>query len=438
MNLLKDDIKKLYLRYFFPTVSGALVTSIYILFDTIFIGQGVGGDGLAALNIVLPIYSLVFGIGYLLGIGGSTVLGIERGRNNEKKAIKIFSLSVISSIIISILLGVILKVFLRPISYFLGATDLTMELIIKYMNVVICAIPSFMIGATLQGFIRVDKAPKRAMVATITGGLINIVLDYIFVFPMNMGMFGAALATGLSYTLSALILCTHFLSKSNTLKIDFNCFKFDYFRRIIKNGIPSLFVEISSGVVIFLFNLQLLRLIGEVGITAYSIISNTALIIVSIMNGVCQTIQPIVSVNFGAKEYKRTAELKKVALVTALIIGAISAFIGFLFPDVLISVFVKPTDEIRMIATRAIYIYFTAFFLMGANMVISGYFQAIERSRMAIFISVLRGLILVSIFIFILPIIFGVDGIWFSVPLAELLVFIFAMTTSVRMLNKIV
>lgn len=436
MDLLKDDVKKLYLKYFFPTVGAALVTSIYILFDTIFIGQGVGGDGLAALNIVLPIYSFVFGIGYLIGIGGSTVLGIERGREHERKAKDIFSLSTALSIIAALVFFIIGKFFMDDIAYVLGATDLTINLIEEYMDIVAWGFIPFTIGSTLQGFVRVDKNPQKAMIATITGGVLNIILDYIFVFPLNMGMYGAGLATVISYTISTFILLSHFISKRNTLKITYKCFKIEYFERIIKNGIPSFFIEMSSGIIIFLFNMQLLKFVGETGITAYSIISNTAIIFVSITNGICQTIQPLVSVNVGAKKYSRALELRKIALYVAVSFGIVATIIGFLFPEYLINIFVTPTDEIKEIAIIAIRIYFIAFCIMGANMVLGGYFQSIEMPKVAILIALLRGLVIVAILVFVLPYIFGVNGIWMSVPLTEVITLIIAIFISKKTLKE--
>lgn len=436
MNILKDDVKKLYLKYFFPTVGAALVTSIYILFDTIFIGQGVGAEGLAALNIVLPIYSIVFGTGYLLGIGGSTVLGIERGRGHEKKAHKIFTLSIIMAVASALMFFIIGKLFMDDIAYILGATDVTIELIREYMDVVAWGFIPFTIGSALQGFVRVDKSPKRAMVATITGGVINVILDYIFVMPLNMGMFGAGLATVLSYTISTTILLSHFISRNNTLKLNFDCFNKKGLTRIIKTGIPSFFIEVSMGIIIFLFNIQLLKFIGEVGVTAYSIISNTAIIAISITNGICQTIQPLVSINVGAKQYSRAMDLRKIALGVAIIFGVIYAFIGFMFPETLVRIFVTPTEEILSIAVVAIRIYFVAFFFMGANIVMGGYFQAIEMPNIAILISLLRGLLLIAVFVYVLPMILGVDGIWVSVPLTEFITMIIAVIISKKTLKE--
>ena len=175
-----------------------------------------------------------------------------------------------------------------------------------------------------------------------------------------------------------------------------------------------------------------MKFIGETGVTAYSIISNTAIIFISISNGICQTIQPIVSVNIGAKKYKRAMEFRKIAFYVAIIFGLTATILGFLFPEELIKVFVTPTEEIKQIAVVAIRMYFTAFIIMGANMVLAGYFQAIEMPKVAIIISSLRGLIVVGILIFVLPCFLGVSGIWLSVPITELITFIVAIYISNR------
>ena len=436
MDILKDDVKKLYLKYFFPTVGSALITSIYILFDTIFIGQGVGANGLAALNIILPIYSVIFGIGYALGIGGSTVMAIERGRGHKEKADQVATLAIIIGFLSSIILVLILVLFIEDIAYMLGATEVTIELIKEYMSIINFGTIPFILGATMQGLVRADGVPKRAMVATITGGVLNIILDYIFVMPLGMGMFGAALATFISYCVSSTLVITHLLSKKNNIKLNKNCFKFNYLTRIIKCGIPSFFIEMSAGIVIYLFNTQLLKYVGNVGITAYSIISNSAMIVTSILNGICQTIQPLVSTNIGAKKLDRALALRKIALTVGTVFGVVYAFIGFLFPEVLINIFVTPTEEILNIAIIAIRIYFCSFFVLGANMVIGGFFQAIEMPKVAILISVIRGLVLISIFVFLLPALFGINGIWMSVPLTEALTLILTLYLSRKILKQ--
>ena len=424
MNLLKDNVYKLYFKYFFPTMCAALSTSIYILFDTIFIGQGVGSLGLTALNIALPIYSIYFGTGLLIGIGGSTLMSIEKGREREDKAQKIFTLSFVFGLILAIIYTIVGFVFLEEIAVILGATKEVLPLVKEYMIVVVFGTIPFVMGSILASFIRADKAPKEAMFAVIFSGVLNIILDYIFVFPLKMGMKGAAIATVFSYTISFLILLTHLLSKNNTLKFKSGFYKLTNVIRIIKCGLPSLFIEVSLGFVIFIFNIQILKIIGDDGVTAYSIISNTGIIAVALFNGISQTIQPLVSINVGANLKDRALIFRKLGLVTALIIGVAFFILCILFPEQIVRVFVKPSKDVLSIAINSIRIYSTAFIIMGVNMVTGAYFQSIELAKESFIIAFSRGLLFVSICVFILPIFFGINGVWISVPIGEVLTLI--------------
>lgn len=421
MNLLKDDVRKLYFKYFFPTMCAALSTSVYILFDTIFIGQGVGSKGLTALNISLPIYSIYFGTGLLIGIGGSTLMSIEKGRGREDKANKIFTLSFMIGIILAIIYFIVGFVFLEKIALILGATKEIIPYVKEYMIVVVVGTIPFVMGSVMAPFIRADKAPKKAMFAVIFSGFLNIILDYIFVFPLNMGMRGAAIATVFSYTISCLILLTHLLSKNNTLRFKKNFYKLSYINRIIKCGLPSLFIEVSLGFVIFIFNIQILKIIGDDGVTAYSIISNTGIIAVALFNGISQTIQPLVSINIGANLKERAIKLRNLGLSTALIIGVSFFILCIVFPEQIVRIFVKPSNEVLSIAINSIRIYSAAFIVMGINMVSGAYFQSIELAKESFIIAFCRGLLFVSISVFILPLFWGINGVWLSVPIGELL-----------------
>lgn len=424
MNLLKDDIKKLYFGYFFPTMCAALSTSIYILFDTIFIGQGVGSKGLTALNIVLPIYSVYFGTGLLVGIGGSTLMSIQRGKGNQDKSNKIFTLSFVLGLILAIIYFIIGFVFLEEIARLLGATDEVMPFVKEYMIVVVIGTIPFVMGSVMAPFVRSDKAPKKVMFAVIFSGFLNIVLDYVFVFPLDMGMGGAAIATVFSYTVSCLILLTHLLSKNNTLRFKKDFYKLSYIKRIIKCGLPSLFIEVSVGFVVFIFNIQILKIIGEDGVTAYSIISNTGIIAVALFNGISQTIQPLISINMGASLNERADKLKKLAICTALVIGIVFFIICIIFPEQIVGIFVKPSNEVLAIAINSIRIYSIAFIIMGVNMVSGAYFQSIELAKESFIIAFCRGLLFVSISVFILPIFLGINGVWISVPIGEIITLI--------------
>lgn len=424
MNLLKDNVVKLYFKYFFPTMCAALSTSVYILFDTIFIGQGVGSKGLTALNISLPIYSIYFGTGLLIGIGGSTLMSIEKGRERLDKANKIFTLSFILGLILATIYCIIGFVFLEEIALVLGATKEIMPFVKEYMVVVVIGTIPFVMGSVMAPFIRADKAPKKAMFAVIFSGFLNVILDYIFVFPLDMGMRGAAIATVFSYTISCLILLTHLLSKNNTLRFKKDFYKLSYITRIFKCGLPSLFIEVSLGFVIFIFNIQILKIIGDDGVTAYSIISNTGIIAVALFNGISQTIQPLISINMGANLKERATRLRNLGLFTALVIGVAFFILCIIFPESIVRIFVKPTDTVLAIAINSIRIYSIAFIIMGINMVSGSYFQSIELAKESFIIAFCRGLLFVSICVFILPLFIGINGVWLSVPIGELLTLI--------------
>ncbi|MBX9136807.1 MULTISPECIES: MATE family efflux transporter [unclassified Clostridium] len=424
MNLLKDNVVKLYFKYFFPTMCAALSTSVYILFDTIFIGQGVGSKGLTALNISLPIYSIYFGTGLLIGIGGSTLMSIEKGRERLDKANKIFTLSFILGLILATIYCIIGFVFLEEIALVLGATKEIMPFVKEYMVVVVIGTIPFVMGSVMAPFIRADKAPKKAMFTVIFSGFLNIILDYIFVFPLDMGMRGAAIATVFSYTISCLILLTHLLSKNNTLRFKKDFYKLSYITRIFKCGLPSLFIEVSLGFVIFIFNIQILKIIGDDGVTAYSIISNTGIIAVALFNGISQTIQPLISINMGANLKERATRLRNLGLFTALVIGVAFFILCIIFPEQIVRIFVNPNNEVLAIAINSIRTYSIAFIVMGINMVSGAYFQSIELAKESFIIAFCRGLLFVSICVFVLPLFIGINGVWLSVPIGELLTLI--------------
>ena len=424
MNLLKDNVVKLYFKYFFPTMCAALSTSVYILFDTIFIGQGVGSKGLTALNISLPIYSIYFGTGLLIGIGGSTLMSIEKGRERLDKANKIFTLSFILGLILATIYCIIGFVFLEEIALVLGATKEIMPFVKEYMVVVVIGTIPFVMGSVMAPFIRAYKAPKKAMFTVIFSGFLNIILDYIFVFPLDMGMRGAAIATVFSYTISCLILLTHLLSKNNTLRFKKDFYKLSYITRIFKCGLPSLFIEVSLGFVIFIFNIQILKIIGDDGVTAYSIISNTGIIAVALFNGISQTIQPLISINMEANLKERATRLRNLGLFTALVIGVAFFILCIIFPEQIVRIFVNPNNEVLAIAINSIRTYSIAFIVMGINMVSGAYFQSIELAKESFIIAFCRGLLFVSICVFVLPLFIGINGVWLSVPIGELLTLI--------------
>ncbi|MEY8337017.1 MATE family efflux transporter [Lachnospiraceae bacterium 62-35] len=423
LDLLKGDVKSLYFHYLLPSISATLVTSIYILADTMMIGRGVGPIGIAALNILLPLFSLFFGTGLLFGAGGGVYFSVEKGKKNQEEANRYFTASFLANIAAAVLYLIIFHLFFDEITAFLGKNETMDRLVQEYGRVILAFLPVFMLSSFFQAFVRNDKAPKTAMAAVITGGVLNVVLDYIFIFPMGKGMAGAAAATVIGSAVTVLILLTHFFSPSNTLKI-VPCFSIRKAGEAFVSGLSSFMVEMSGGIVIFLFNRQLLAYAGELGVVVYGIISNSAMIVNSVSNGISQAAQPIMAINFGAGAAERVEAARKQGEKAALTAGILFTITGLAWPDLVIQAFVEPSLEITAMAVPAVRLYFLSFLGTGLNLLANTYFQSMLKPGKALLLCLLRGILLSSFFVMVLPHFFGMNGIWCSMLLTEAVTFI--------------
>lgn len=423
LDLTKGSTRKLFIHYLLPSISATLVTSIYVLADTIMIGKGIGPDGIAALNIVLPIFTLFYGIGLLFGVGGAVLMSVAQGANDYDLGKKYFTTSTISNAVMSIILLINMHTFLSGILRTLGATDVTFELAKEYSLILVSGAPIFMFSSMLQAFVRNDKNPTLAMVGVISGGVTNIILDYIFIYICKWSMSGGAIATVIGSTVTVTILSAHFFRKSNTLKLVRNGFSLQRLVKIATNGFSSFLVEMANGVVTFLFNIQLVKYIGDIGITVYSIIANSSIVVMSLANGVAQAAQPIFAVNFGARQKKRVSEVRRLGMICTAIIGAFMVALGVLFPEMITRIFIHATDEILALAVPAIRVYFTAFIFVNLNIFGSNYFQSVMQPQFAMVITLLRGIFLSCGLVLLLPVMFGANGIWLAIPIAEALTF---------------
>lgn len=420
------SVSKIFFHYLFPAICATMVTSIYVLADTIIIGQGIGPDAMAGLNIVLPLFNIFFGNGLLFGVGGSVLMSIARGRGDKKAGECYFTVALLLNIITCILYTILLSIFMEPIIIFLGATEVTMGYIMQYAPYVIYGMSAFSFSTFLQTFVRNDGAPKLSMIAVISGGVLNIILDIVFVFPMKMGMAGAAIASVIGSVCTVCILLSHFFSKSCGLKWSLNGFAPVFISRVFLNGFTSFLVEITSGITIFVFNIQLLKYAGDTGVTMYGVICNTAIIATCLANGINQAAQPIISTNHGAGLTGRIAKVRKLGLKTALLICSIPAILGLLVPNMFTYIFITPTKEILELSSLAIRTYFTSFILIGVNMFIVGYFQSTAKPLFSLILCLLRGCVLNILFVFILAPQLGVLGIWLATPLAEFVTLLIA------------
>ena len=424
-DFLNKPVKQVFMRYLVPSVFATMVTSIYVLADTIIVGKGIGTIAVAALNIVLPLYNIFFGLGLLFGVGGSVLMSILRGEGDEKGSNAYFSTSLVAMCVVLALSLAFFTVFMEKIALIFGGTPETMPYIMDYMPYIVWGMGLFFFSSYLQTFIRNDGAPRLAMYAVVSGGVANIILDYVFVYNFNMGMAGAAIATVMGSGLTVVILMTHFFTKKNNLHFSLKGVRPSFIKNIILNGFASFLIEVASGVTIFVFNIQLLKYAGNTGVSVYSIISNTAIVVVCICKGINQAAQPLLSTNYGAGLYERTDKIRSLAVKVSIIICAVPVILGLVVPDFFTYIFINPDSAILSMSASAIRIYFVGFMMLGINMVFICYFQAILKNGYSMIICLMRGLILVVAFAYIFPLFMDVTGIWLAVPAAETITMLF-------------
>ena len=424
-DFLNKPVKQVFMRYLVPSVFATMVTSIYVLADTIIVGKGIGTIAVAALNIVLPLYNIFFGLGLLFGVGGSVLMSILRGEGDEKGSNAYFSTSLVAMCVVLALSLAFFTAFMEKIALVFGGTPETMPYIMDYMPYIVWGMGLFFFSSYLQTFIRNDGAPRLAMYAVVSGGVANIILDYVFVYNFNMGMAGAAIATVMGSGLTVVILLTHFFTKKNNLHFSLKGVRPSFIKNIILNGFASFLIEVASGVTIFVFNIQLLKYAGNTGVSVYSIISNTAIVVVCICKGINQAAQPLLSTNYGAGLYERTDKIRSLAVKVSIIICAVPVIMGLVVPDFFTYIFINPDSAILSMSASAIRIYFVGFMMLGINMVFICYFQAILKNGYSMIICLMRGLILVVAFAYIFPLFMDVTGIWMAVPAAETITMLF-------------
>ena len=421
VDLLERDVKKMFFKYLIPSVGGMLGVSFYVLGDTMIVGRGIGSVGLAALNISIPMINVFNGLGLLFGIGASTAISISRGRGEERQVNNIFTISIILSIILGLVLTTIRIFFLDELCMILGASSDTFQMSRDYLGVIMSFSVLFLLNYTMTVLVRNDGDPNLAMWGMLTGSIVNVVLDYVFIFIFNWGMWGAALATSISPIVGLLILSVHFIKKKNHMTFVKIKIRYSILKRILSNGFASFIVELSAGIVIFIFNRVIIDITGDLGVSAYSIIANLSLIAAAIFTGVGQAIQPIVSVNFGALKMERVYEAGKLAIFTSLALGIVFYISGLLFPEQLVKIFSKGDKALLDITVVGIKIYFTSFILMGVNIVMTTYLQSKEYSKVSMYISLFRGVVFTMVLLLILSRSFGIIGVWMTLPIAELM-----------------
>ncbi len=407
-------------RYTLLSVIGMLALSCYILADTFFVSQSLGTNGLAALNLAIPVYNFIHGTGLMLGMGGATRYSICKSRGSHREADEMFTNTLYMAAGFSVLFVALGLFFSENLAVILGADEAVFAMSNTYMKVLLLFSPAFILNDIFVCYVRNDGNPQLSMAATAGGSFSNIVLDYVFMFPMKMGIFGAVLATGLAPVIGIIIMAPHWLKASK----GFHAVKTGLGAVHVKNnlalGFPSLLAQMSSGIVIIVFNGIILRLTGNTGVAAYGVVANLSLVIASVYTGISQGIQPLVSREYGRNNQKAQRMYLNCAMVSMAVLSCVLYAGIFLWAEPIARIFNSENNAgLQEIAAAGLKLYFTGILFMGYNVILSTYFTSVEKVIPAHVVSFLRGLILIVPAALVMSEMWGMTGVWLAFPVTE-------------------
>lgn len=421
--MTKSSYFRDFAKYASLNVMGMIGLSCYILADTFFVSKGLGTNGLTALNLAIPIYSFIHGSGLMIGMGGGTKYSIQKSTDDHRAANRTFTGSLSLAAVFAVFFVLAGMFCTDTILSLFGAEGVVFDMAKTYLQVILLFAPAFLMNNVLLCFVRNDGAPQLSMAAMIGGSLSNVVLDWVFIFPCQMGIFGAVFATGLAPIISMIILSPHFIRRKNQFHLTKYRPALRLFGGILSSGIPSLVTEVSSGVVMIVFNSIILRLEGNVGVAAYGVIANLSLVIIAIYTGIAQGIQPLISRSYGTKDFSHIDATLRYALAAMLFFSLFIYGSVFLYASQITSVFNSENNPaLQSIATEGLRLYFLACPFAGFNVIISIYFTSTEQPLPAHIISLLRGFLVIIPMAFLLSWLGKIHGVWCAFPATELLV----------------
>ena len=434
MNLNRDKIDfgtgkigPLFRALFFPTLIGMAFMSSQTVIDGIFVGQGVGANGIAAVNIVAPIWTVATGLGLMFGIGASVIDGVHLAEKNVKAARIILTQSFGVGFVITVLLSLLCLCFPTEVIYAFGCSKPLESLALDYLLWLLPGMAFLFWQCAGMMLVRLDGSPRYAMCIQVAGAVTNIVLDWIFIFPLHMGLKGAAIATSIACGVAGLMSLVYFIFFSTTLK--FYRLKMSLtsllltlrnLRDMSRIGFATLVTEIAMSVTIVIGNYQFMSMLHESGVAAYAIVCYLFPVIFSFNNAVAQAAQPIISYNYGAKQGERVSQTLRLSLMTAILCGVCVMASLTVGDEEIVGLFLRPDEEAYRIATEGLPWFSTCSVFFALNVAFIGYYQSVTKAGCAMFYTMLRGIVFPVAAFLLLPRFIGTVGLWTAIPAAEL------------------
>jgi putative MATE family efflux protein len=422
-----ENVWHLLLQYAIPSVIAMTAASLYNITDSIFIGQGVGALAISGLAITFPLMNLAAAFGSLVGVGASALMSLRLGQKDYSTANNILGNVLVLNLILGLSYTLVVLLFLDPILMFFGASSETLPYARDFMFIITLGTVVTHMYFGLNGLMRASGNPKRSMYATIFSVIINVILAPLFIFGFKWGIRGAALATVIAQTSMMLWQVSYFRNKENY--IHFQKGRFRLKRKIVTDsmsiGMAPFLMNVAGCIIVIIINKGLIKHGGDLAVGAYGIINRIAALFVMVVFGLNQGMQPIAGYNFGAKQFDRVNKVLKLTILLATGVMTVGFLISELFPHVVASVFTKDQDLINIAASglRIVMIFFP---IVGFQMVASTFFQSIGMPGKAIFMSLTRQVLFLLPCLLVLPSFFGIRGVWYSMPTADLLASIIA------------
>jgi len=426
----RGDIKKLLAQYSLPAIIGMVITSLYHIVDSIFIGHGIGASALSGMAVTFPIMNILAAFSTLIGVGGATLTSIRLGEKDEENARSILGHVALVNTVNGTLLGVVTLFFLEPVLKLFGASETLLPYASDFLSVYMIGIPVGFVFIGLNNIMRVTGYPKKAMLSSFLTVAVNVLLAPIFIFVLGWGMKGTALATVLSQLAGLVWVLMHFFNKNSLIRFEIKGFKLS--GKTIVNmmaiGVSPFLMNLTSSLVVSIINFGLMKHGGDLAIGAYGIINRILFLFGMIVIGLTMGMQPIVGYNYGAKQIDRSFKAFRYTIIVSVLIMTFGFLFSQLFPTLIMRMFTSDR-ELLDISVRGLRITTVLFPVIAVQMVISNFFQSVGKAKIAVFLSLTRQLIFLIPFLLLLPRYFGLDGVFMSMPAADLIAFFVTILT---------
>lgn len=410
------------IKFTLPTIAMMIFTSIYGVVDGVFVSNCVGSDAFAAVNLIMPIIMILGSVGFMIGTGGSAIVSKTLGEGKKEKANEYFSMLVYLCVVSGVILSVIGIIFTGPIAVLLGAKGSIAKDCVTYGRTVFFMLTGLFLQNAFQSFLVVAEKPKLGLFVTVLAGFTNMFLDFLFVYVLRFGVFGAALATGISQFVGSVIPIIYFAGgKNNVLKLTKCRFNKDIIIKTCINGSSEMVTNMSMSLVNILYNMQLMKYIGTNGVVAYGIIMYVGFIFVGTYMGYAVGSAPVISYHYGADNKDELKNLFKRSLTIIIVSSVVMTLIAEIIAGYLAGIFVSYDNNLLELTTEAIRIYAVSYLISGINIFASSFFTALNNGVVSAVISFMRMFVFQIVMILFLPVVLGISGIWTAVIAVEVL-----------------